>query len=183
MTDPSPELTKARSLREEFDRSFAAAVTVRKEETLSNFLKITSADFTLAVPVECISGLVPGRKVIPLPGAFPGLLGVAGYRTSIVPVVALRSFFGFPPGDATRWFFLVRQADPLAIAFDAFRGHLRVPVENVSPARLQPASGSSRDISNRTLRHQNELIPVLDVLALSQEISRRARSFAAPAEK
>ncbi|WP_238013182.1 chemotaxis protein CheW [Dactylosporangium sp. AC04546] len=122
-------------LREAFDRSFAEPP---RQEVAGHddLLAIRAGGQRYALRLSQAAGLFPDRPVTRLPGPLPALLGVAGFRGSIVPVYDLAAVFGGPPpasGPAAgaRWLVLAAGAPPVALAFEALDGHLRVPRDRV----------------------------------------------------
>ena len=126
--NPVSPLNPAASLREEFDRSFAAlpAEPVPTEELLA--IRV-GGDF-YALRLGEVSELIAGHPVSRLTSTTPHLLGLAGVRGGVVPVFSLASLLGAAAGlprDTPRWLLLCAAQEPFALAFDGFDGHLRLP--------------------------------------------------------
>ncbi|GGM29919.1 chemotaxis protein CheW [Dactylosporangium sucinum] len=123
-------------LREAFDRSFTEPP---RQEVAGHddLLAIRAGGQRYALRLTQAAGLFPDRPVTRLPGPLPALLGVAGFRGSIVPVYDLAAVFGGTAagtgaGTGTaRWLVLAAGAPPVALAFEALDGHLRVPRDRV----------------------------------------------------
>ena len=126
----------AASLREEFDRAFAAlpAPPVSTEELLA--LRVGGGSY--AVRLRDVAELVAGHPLSRLPSTTPHLLGLAGVRAQlsggVVPVFSLASLLGAEGGpprgegrETPRWLLLCFAQEPVALAFDGFEGHLRLP--------------------------------------------------------
>jgi purine-binding chemotaxis protein CheW len=122
--DGVPIADRAARLRDAFDRSFAEprAADARLGEDL---LAIRIAAEPHALRLSEIAGVFADRRITPLPGGFPALLGIAGFRGAIVPVYDLPALLGHRPGAALRWLAMAAAA-PVAFAFAVLDGHLRV---------------------------------------------------------
>ena len=158
-------------LRRAFDRSFAEPP--RGEVVPAEaFLAIRAGGDAWALRLGEIAGLFKDRKVTPLPTAAPGLLGIAGLRGGLFPVYDLATLLGHPRSEPPRWLVLAKGADPLALAFDVFEGHLRVPRERVTAA----GPGGVVRHAERAVRVGDAARPILDVVSIVREIENRARS-------
>lgn len=117
----------ATALRRAFDQSFAAPPP-RAAEEVEDLLRIRVAGNPYAIRLREISGLVAGRRVVPVPAAARDLLGLAGLRGGVVPVFGLASILGYGqvPGES-RWLILCGGEDPVTLAFSELDGYLRVP--------------------------------------------------------
>ena len=118
---------RAAELRRDFDRSFAEPPrvdTVVKDDLLA--IRLGAQGF--AMRLSEITGLFADKKVTRVPGASAALLGIAGFRGSIVPVYDLQSLLGHSGGQTPRWL-VIAAAAPVAFAFEAFEGQLRVSPE------------------------------------------------------
>lgn len=125
MTDLDDSLQwRLMELREGFDRSFAeplAPVGADKLDLLA--IRVSGEPYVLRASE--ISAVQADRVVTPVPSQNGELLGIIGMRGSIVAVYDLAALLGCPSGDARRWF-VVAKGTPLAFAFDAFEGQVRV---------------------------------------------------------
>ena len=118
---------KAAALREAFDRSFALPPAQAAHE-VEDLLTLRVAGDPYAIRLGDIAGLVTGRKVVPVPAAAPGLLGIAGIRGGVVPVFGLESILGYgQASEEPNWMVLCGTEDPIALAFPEFEGFLRIP--------------------------------------------------------
>jgi chemotaxis signal transduction protein len=113
-------------LRADFDASFAEP-TRRHDAEHEELLAIRAGGRPYALRLAQTAGLFPDRPVTPLPGPLPALLGLAGFGGSTVPVYDLAALLGHPLPEQPRWLVLVAGAPPLALAFHAPDGHIRVP--------------------------------------------------------
>jgi len=137
---------KAAALRQSFDRAFARA-PADGSDRMEDFLAIRVASDPYAIRLAEIAGLFADRAVTPLPHPVPGMLGIATFSRAIVPVYDLRALLGYAMLDAPRWF-VVAATRPVALRFDAYEGHLRLPQDARAPARRP----------DRARRHVRELV-------------------------
>ncbi|HEV7990441.1 MAG TPA: chemotaxis protein CheW [Gemmatimonadaceae bacterium] len=163
-----PVFTTAAQLRRAFDHSFTVA---RSFETprLHDFLSIRLGTEPYAMRLEQVARLVAGITITPLPTTAPHLLGIAGSRGAIVPVYDLRSLLGCSTADVPRWIVLVATTLlPVALAFDVFEGHLRVPGDAIA---LGPTETSSWQQTPDVLHAPDHLRPIVNVPAIIDWIS------------
>ena len=120
---------KVAALRHAFDRAFAAAPDP-EAAPVENLVAVRLSNDPFAIRLSDISGLFADKAVVPLPASAPALLGVAGFRGSIVPVFSLPALLGYAEDGALRWLVLAGAAGGarrVGLAFDRFEGHLQVP--------------------------------------------------------
>ncbi|MBI3723415.1 chemotaxis protein CheW [bacterium] len=122
-------------LRRSFDRAFAAPPAELAEEG-ERFLLVRAGGHPLALRISEISGLETHRRVVPVPGKAPALLGIAGIRGQLVPVFDLALLLGCSESarDA-RWVVLGGGETPVGLAFAVFDGHETAPRSALHPAR------------------------------------------------
>lgn len=150
MSGAQPQ-TRAAQLRDAFDDAFSEAPSV-VAVALVELLAIRIGGDRYAIRLSECAGLHLDRKVTPLPTSVPGLLGIAGFRGSLVPVYDLRVSLGHPRRtDAPRWLVSVSGSDKgvgvVALAFDVFDAQLRVPpgaiIADLAPP-VRPNEGDAR---------------------------------------
>ncbi len=133
---------RAAALRRDFDRSFAApvhVVTAGREELLA----IRLGAQRHAVRLSEIAGLHADKKITHVPGGDAALLGIVGFRGALLPVYDLAVLLGHPGAEAPRWL-IVAAAAPVALAFAAFEGQLRVAREEIVPQAAR--TGHAREV-------------------------------------
>lgn len=124
-------MQRAVAMRREFDRAFVDPV--RLDETLKdNFLAIRAGGQACAIKLSDIAGLYADKKITTVPGGHATLRGMAGFRGAILPVYDLQNVLGFATAQSPRWLAIAKAA-PVAIAFEAFDGQLRVSRDAVMP--------------------------------------------------
>jgi chemotaxis signal transduction protein len=130
------------TLREAFDRSFIEPP--RDQVALAaDLLAIRVANRRYVLRLTDTDGVFPDRPIMPLPGPVPALLGLAGFRRTIVPVYDLGAVLRVPPvADRTslRWLVLHAGTPPVAVAFSDLDGHVRVPADAVIPEASEDAA-------------------------------------------
>jgi len=163
-------MSQADDMRSAFDATFAAAPVVRLADQV-DLLAVGLGGARLAIRLGEIAGLFADKAITPLPGNTPGLLGLAGFRGLAVPVYHLGALLRLGAEVAPRWMVLAAGSQALALAFDRFDGHVRVPPEAIA----YEASGDS-EVAQGLLRHGGEVRPVVRVGALVASIAGRARA-------
>jgi len=118
-------IERSTELRRAFDRSFTETPVMRATE-LDDLLDIRVGLDPYAIHLDQVTGVFADKPVTPLPGSFPELLGIAGFRGAIVPVYDLRTLLGYARGGSQRWLILIAGQTRIALAFDQFEGHTRV---------------------------------------------------------
>jgi chemotaxis signal transduction protein len=147
---------RAAELRLAFDRAFAEPVqldTTFKEDLL--VVRIEAQAF--AIRQSEITGLFADRKVTPVPGSHAALRGIAGFRGTIVPVYDLQILLGSASASTPRWL-VIAAAAPVALAFAAFEGQLRVARDAILP---QPSRAEVRGFAREFVGARNFVGPIL----------------------
>jgi purine-binding chemotaxis protein CheW len=159
----------AEDLRLAFDRSFAKPRDPPPEPG-RDLLVIRLAQASYAMPLAGLAGVFHDRQVTSLPGAAPGLLGIAGFRGALVPVYDLRALLGLAAGPAGQWLALATGAGQgsIALAFDQLLGHLRMP-----RSAFAPRDGGTDGRIREVVRTATGPIPVVEPSALVAAITDR----------
>ena len=167
MTDPYAHLRGAATrLRQEFDRAFA-----RPPETAAGgveaVLAVRIRQNPFALRLRDIAGLFADRPVSRLPGPFPDLLGVAGFRGAVVPVFDLGALLGYQALTSARWLVLTDRASPAALAFEHFeRLELLAPDAVGGGAAGDAAASTHAPQVVRTMDGPRPLIDIASILAV-----------------
>ncbi len=174
-TDPLS--ATVRSLRQEFDASFARAPRTATEPQLS-LLAIRLSGNPYALRVNQIAGLHADRCITPLPSNVASLLGVTGLRGQIAPVYDLASLCGYARTAASRWMVLLRPQEPVALAFECFEMHFTVARDRIvsTPAGMRASSGNAHVNLVDAVQHEDLVRPIVDLNALLQHIQQHAGS-------
>lgn len=140
MITRAPKLSRqVQTLRHDFDRGFAEPSRPPMPQTL-DLLRIRLGNDPWAVPLAEISGLHSGKRITPVPGRTPGLLGLAGFRGALTAVYDLQTLIGLTSVSAPRWLMLAERR-MVALAFAELEGHMRVEIGAILP--LGPESGTA----------------------------------------
>lgn len=115
-------MSRASELRDEFDRSFAAA-PAGDVATPYELLQIELAGEPYAIALAEIRSLHVDLAIVAVPTRAPALLGVIARRGAILPVYDLRRLLALPTTRPPRW---VVVAGENAFAFDHVAGHFSV---------------------------------------------------------
>jgi len=123
----------AAQLRQDFDQSFAQAPQ-EAAAAMEDYLAIRLGADPHALRLAEIASLAPLEAPTRVPGPCPELLGLTGFRGRLVPVYDLRALLGHAAPALPRWR-VIALAWPVALAFDGFEGHLRLPRQAAAPAQ------------------------------------------------
>jgi chemotaxis signal transduction protein len=162
---------KTAALRRAFDQSFAVPPPQGSQE-LEDLLKIRVAGDPYAIRLRDIAEIVARRKVVPIPGGTPDLLGSAGIRGGIVPVFALGLLLGYGQvADAPAWMVLCRSDEPIALAFPEFEGYARLPKSSIHlDDNLHPGRQHVKEVA----RMDTEFRAVISIPLIVATIRNRA---------
>jgi chemotaxis signal transduction protein len=171
----STESLQARllELRESFDRSFSEPLA-REVEPMLDLLAIRVGRESYALRLSEIAALEADRTITSVPSEHPELLGIAGVRGAVVAVFDLASLLDLPRPDGARWLVLAK-GTPLAFAFNAFDGQLRVRREAIASAEAGQV-GPVRDMVRKPGETgQNTALPLIDIPTLVAMLEGRSR--------
>ena len=173
MTESSLLHARLEELKRSFDQSFAEAPQEEAEQAES-LLSIRVASRAYAVRLSETSGLYVDRKVVGLPSPVTELLGMAGFRGTVIPIFDLAACLGYGlSGEENRWMLLVGQIDVIGLVFQEFDGHLRTAPRNLAHQEAQEATGQHvRD----AVIVEGKIRPVIDLVAVVQALKRRVAS-------
>jgi chemotaxis signal transduction protein len=163
-------MLSAEELRRAFDGAFAAPSEGRRRD-LEPLLTLRIASAAYAVRVLDIAGFATARRIVPLTSALPAMLGLTAVRGSLFPVYSLDGLLGDEAAtEPPQWFLLCGHADPVALAFARFEGHVLL-----SPSeRLAVNAGDGQRKHVRELvRVADEVRGVIDVSSLVELIQER----------
>ena len=168
--------TTAEGLRAAFDRSFAEPPSegvVHFEDLIA--IRIGGDPFALRI--GDVTGLFADKKITSLPSPLAELVGVAGFRSGVVPVYDLRILLGYPAREPPRWMALVTTpsgprapARPVALAFDRFEAHVRVSPDAIAAEAVSARIGHVREVA----RLASGTTPIVHVGSLLEAIVERA---------
>jgi chemotaxis signal transduction protein len=157
MSDIAAALTRrAATLRLAFGSGFAEPVR-RAAGAAVDLLAIRAGAEAYALRLSEIAGLFADRKITSVPGSDPALLGIAGFRGAIVPVLRLATLLGHSAAGTPRWL-VIAAAEPVALAFESFEAQLRIPRDAILPAAPR---GETRSFAQEFLRSAEFVGPIL----------------------
>jgi purine-binding chemotaxis protein CheW len=163
------------ALRSAFDRSFAQPPRPTTTQ-VEDLLTVQVAGCPYAIRVAAISGLFADRSITPVPGPVTELLGVAGFRGSIIAVYDLGALLGHGSSPTPRWLVLDSGSPVLALAFDSIDGHLRVPVGSIALAAADdPTRDGARAAAHEVVQTPDGVRPVVGIVAVRAAIEARIR--------
>ena len=170
---------RVRALKEAFDRSFAEPAAPDQAVRIDlALIRIGTEPFALRL--DEIGGLHADKVLRRLPGSDTALLGLAGFRGTILPVYGLAPLIGRQPDAAPRWLVLAAAAQ-VALAFGQFEGHLRVGSDAIQQHR--PIGGSAEALVRAFVATgSGPGRPLLDIPSILTAIEkRRPAALAKPA--
>jgi len=161
---------KASELRQAFDRAFAEPPSPNPER-LEDFIAVGVGDHSYAIHLADVSGLFADKAIMPLPNSAPEFLGIASFRGAVMPVYDLRALLGYAAKAPPRWL-VTAAALPVALAFDVFDRHLRLPAQAV--IRREGADAARRHV--RQALHAPDMVrPIVDMASIFAVIKKQAR--------
>ena len=173
MSESSFGLERLEELKRSFDRSFAEAPREESEQ-VESLLCIRIAGDAYAVRLSETSGIYVDRKVVGLPSPVPELLGMAGFRGSVIPVFDLGACLGYGvTGDAGRWLLLVGRDEIVGLAFQEFDGHLRTTPRDLA---RQETSEPMRQHVQDVVSVEGIIRPIINLASVVQSVKRRVAS-------
>lgn len=147
-------------LRRDFDLSFSRPAS-REEQLFVPVLRIALGDRELALRAEGLRGIRYGRRIIPVRGGLPELLGLGGLQGEVIPVYDLAQLLGYGRGSRRwAWWCLPRAEEPLAFAFERLVGYAALP---------------QQDFKGDHVETEGRLVPVVDPLGWARRVLERAR--------
>jgi purine-binding chemotaxis protein CheW len=169
MSDVSSRVgERAAEMRRDFDRAFAEPLRL-DGAAMDELLAIRVGEKRYAMRSSEIVGLHAGKKTTRVPGGDAALLGIAGFRGAIVPVYDLGIVLGHPRNDTPRWL-VVASVSPVALAFTAFEGQLRVSRDEIVSRLGHPdAPACAREF----VRAQRFSGPILHLPTVLEAINAR----------
>jgi chemotaxis signal transduction protein len=180
MTDSMQRLTdRAAELRSAFDCAFSARRHV-DDGVKHDLLAIRVGTEACAVRLSEITGLHADRKITSVPGSNAALLGIAGFRGALVPVYSLRTLLGQPESQAALRWLVIAAAAPIALAFEAFEGHLRVAADAILP---EQSRSQSQNFSREFIRAQDVVRAVMHLPSILDALNGTDRPQIAPVEE
>lgn len=161
----SSTATQAQDLRHAFDLSFTQAPS--SPTAAKDFIAMRLGGVNYAMDLSKIAGLYTDKRITRTPARGPGFLGIAGFRGNILPVYDLAVLAGLPPGTDRRWL-AVATGQTVAVTFDAFAGHLRVPHDDIFPHT--PHDTTQRFV-RQAVRAPGGVMAVIDLAAALQGVA------------
>ncbi len=158
-------------LRRDFDQAFARD-PITNSEGVEDLLSVRVHGDPFALKLRELAGLVPNKKVVPLPGGGRELLGIAGIRGGLVPVYSLAVLLGYGLDvDANRWLVLCNtKTEPVGLSFGTLEGHLRLPASHLHAATQE---GESRQHIKEMAREKELMRPVISISSILETIETR----------
>lgn len=167
MTQTPDADERLEALRRAFDEQFSAPARVGA--ATEPLLAVRTAAGRFVIPLAEIAGVHRCPDIVPLPGAVPGLLGLAGIRRRPVAVYSAAALLGAAEGGPARWLLVSREDTALAVTVEDLEGTL-----HASPAELRPIRGEPGGHVTAVLERDGEARSVLSLASLAGLALRRA---------
>lgn len=162
---------KLAELQRSFDASFEAPALTREVDH-EDMLAIQVHAGSFAVRISELAGVHAVRKIVPLPGAVLGLVGLVGVRGRLVAAYRLSDLIGqAAPESPLRWFLLCRDEFQVGLAIEGIDAYLRVPKAEVHPVQGDETLGEHVSDVVRSLGVARGVLTIKSILAA---IARRA---------
>jgi chemotaxis signal transduction protein len=171
--EPQP-VAKVAELKRMFDQTFAEAPRSDASPE-DDLLAVSIGGDPYAIRLSEVAALLSDSRVTWLPGSATELIGLMGLRGALVPVYDLRALLGYPRAPVPRWFLIVA-ATRVALAFDRFDGHLRVPRAAVSTGSAQSAA-THLPYAHEVVRTHEFIRPILHIPAVLEAIAVLVRQW------
>jgi chemotaxis signal transduction protein len=179
MTDAAPGLAeRATALRSAFDRAFTAPLRL-DGAVKHDLIAVRVGGEACAIRLAEVAGLFADRKITRVPGGKSALIGIAGFRGTLVPAYNLRTLLGIPGAQTPRWLVIAAVA-PVALAFDAFEGHLRVSANDIVP---QQSYGQAQSFAPSLIRTGILVRPVIDLACVVAALGAAEAARTTPSEE
>ncbi|WP_437338726.1 chemotaxis protein CheW [Sorangium sp. So ce394] len=168
------------ALQAAFDASFAEPARTRAEEP-ARALAVRAGDRRLLVRIEELAAVEPCRRIVPLAGGPPGLLGLVGLRGRLAAAYDLAALVSGRPrasvgaaaaGPAPRWLLVCAEHPDIALAFDEIEGHASVPREGARSAAAEREGAG--ELVTEAVEVDGEPWGLLRVAAVADTVLRRA---------
>jgi chemotaxis signal transduction protein len=160
---------RAAALRAEFDQSFASAPHA-DAAAVEDLLAIGIDGDPYLLRLAEVSGLYADKRLMWLPSSVAELLGIAGFRGTVLPVYDLGMLLGKPRAVAPRWT-VVDANGRVGLAFDALSGFLRAPPETIVPDAREARGRHVRDVLKGDM-----IRPIVDLTSILQTLDRGGAS-------
>ncbi|AGP36699.1 chemotaxis protein CheW [Sorangium cellulosum] len=169
------------ALQAAFDASFAEPARTRAEEP-ARALAVRAGDRRLLVRIEELAAVEPCRRIVPLAGGPPGLLGLVGLRGRLAAAYDLAALVSGRPragvdtaaaGPAPRWLLVCAEHPDIALAIDEIEGHA-----SISPEGARAAAGEREgagELVTEAVEVDGGPRGLLRVAAVADTVLRRAQ--------
>jgi chemotaxis signal transduction protein len=142
-----PEIARRiAEIRASFDNAFALPPSEATAASIG-LLAIRVGSDGYAIRMTELSDVQGVRKVVPLPGARPEMIGLAGIRGRLVPVYSLAALLGQATPASWTWLAICGTEQPLGLTFDDLEGYVSAsPGDLVPAAEVERSGGHIREL-------------------------------------
>ena len=165
------------ALRADFDAIFTRPLAAESAAQL-DLLVIRCGEHGYALRLSQLAALHADRKLTEAPGPRPELMGLVGVRGVVAPVYDLHALLGYARLASPRWLALVQAPAPLALSFEHFERHLRVPLSDV--VATQGEANRGLIYAQSSVKIAGGLMPLLDLLTIFKDLTHKSGAASAP---
>jgi chemotaxis signal transduction protein len=166
----SPGKDRVLEMRRAFDRTFAEP-HLTAEAVHEDLLRVRVGADSYALRVADIAGVLVDQTVVAVASDVRAWLGISAQRGQIVAVYDLAALLGTSARDSARWLAILSASPDVALAFESFEGHLRVPKTDIVSTE---ADGKQAHVTH-LVRTAERALPLLGCEALLGTIEDLAR--------
>lgn len=172
MSDATHEHVEA--LRRAFDESYALPL---KEEGLAQVkvLTVMVAGRPVVLRLDALRGVHHRRRIVPVRGGFPEVIGLSGLNGEIVPVYDTAQLLGIGTGSRHwQWWALAKHPEPVGFAFERLEGYAALP-----ETAFTHATDGAEPFVDAYVNGPQGLLRVIDLERLVRSILARPGATAA----
>jgi chemotaxis signal transduction protein len=166
----------AERLRRDFDAAFVRPLSNEATET-ERVIVVRLGGDPYAIRTSQIRALHTDRRIVPLPGSMPELLGMATFRGQIAPVYDLAALLDYAHQATPRWLLLAQGNQPLALAFDSFQVQLSVNTDQLVQSDATLAQGSRPHLHGALVVPGGVRCPVLHLPSVLADLTTRVTAI------
>lgn len=158
---------RVQELREAFDQSFAEPLKLAQTEK-ENLLSVRVGQSDLCIRLNDLLTVAKARKIVPIPNAPPGLLGVCGLRERLIAVFQLSDLLGLSaPKTPPRWLLVCKGNAEVGLGLEEINAYLQI-----SPTELSPVDDGAVGPHIRwLLKRGAQKLGVLDISSILDSLN------------
>lgn len=133
-------------------------------------------EYKYAMNLMCVNGIEQDYRIIPVPNAPEGILGIINLRGAVIPVYSLRARFGMDPHiDSAEKSLLLTQSDDAVLGYEV---DAVISIEQIEPGDInrmpRMASNEETKFMEEVLHWNNDIVISITVDEVLSEETRNA---------